>query len=79
MGRFRRFLQSRVDRWVQDGVFQLQRRAFDAHGQGTWIHITDEIPRTTEMDNLDGLPLDGRSLSQVDSKPLTQVDSKTLT
>ena len=48
MARFRAALAPRINHWVQDGIFQLQRRAFEAQGQGCWIHIEQEIPITLD-------------------------------
>lgn len=58
LSRFRRALAPRLDRWVQDGVLQLQRRAFDADGQGDWFGIDKEIPTTVRGQELHELPLD---------------------
>jgi hypothetical protein len=33
LARFRRQLGPRVERWIQDGVWQLQRRAYEGVGQ----------------------------------------------
>lgn len=42
----------RLDRWIQDGVFQLQRRAYEARGDGVWKSLTKEIPVTIEKTDL---------------------------
>lgn len=60
LSRFRRALAPRLDRWVQDGVFQLQRRAFDSYNQGTWSHINQEIPVTMDGQFLAELPVESR-------------------
>jgi hypothetical protein len=36
LSKFRRALSPRIERWIQDGVLQLQRRAYEAHKEGTW-------------------------------------------
>ncbi|KAF2682356.1 hypothetical protein K458DRAFT_57598 [Lentithecium fluviatile CBS 122367] len=57
MSRFRRTLAPRIDRWIQDGIWQLQRRAYEAHGHRDWINIEREIPLTTDEEKLNDLPL----------------------
>jgi hypothetical protein len=44
LSKFQRALSPRIDRWVQDGVFQLQRRAYEAQGDGVWRMQDKEIP-----------------------------------
>ena len=58
--RSRRGLASRLDSWIQDGVFQLQRRAFEAHGEGTWVKLDQEIPSTMKGNKLHELPLESK-------------------
>ena len=65
---FREALSPRLDRWIQDGVLQLQRRAYEAEGQGTWSHVDQDVPLTEPKEMLTSLPL--RSLSF----PMTEVD-----
>ena len=36
----------RINRWIQDGVLQLQRRAYEAEGQGVWSKLDEKIPLT---------------------------------
>jgi len=55
--RFRRTLAPRLDRWVNDGVYQLQRRAFDANEQGIWTDLEKEVPITTEKMLIAELPI----------------------
>ncbi|KAF2470133.1 uncharacterized protein BDR25DRAFT_370147 [Lindgomyces ingoldianus] len=55
--RFRRIMAPRLDRWIQDGVLQLQRRAYEASGEGTWIKLEDEVPLTVGNRQLRELPL----------------------
>jgi hypothetical protein len=64
LSRFRPALTPRIDRWVQDGVFQLQRRAFEATEQGVWINLEQEIPVTCERQQLRGLPVELSFVSQ---------------
>jgi hypothetical protein len=51
---------SRIDRWVQDGVYQLQRRAYDAHEEGTWHRLIKEVPLTDLDEKLSELPIESR-------------------
>jgi hypothetical protein len=46
--RFRGLFAPRINAWVEDGIFQLQRRAYEAYGQGTWEHPDKEVPITTD-------------------------------
>ena len=55
--RFRRTLAPRIEHWVQDGVFQLQRRAYEANNQGSWDRLEKEIPIERTGDQLRHLPL----------------------
>lgn len=55
--KFSRLQSSRLQRWVQDGVFQMQRRAYEAHGLGNWEHLSTDIPVTTESIDLPDLPV----------------------
>ncbi|KAJ4298081.1 hypothetical protein N0V90_005980 [Kalmusia sp. IMI 367209] len=48
----------RLDRWVQDGIFQLQRRAYEAHTDGIWKDLDKEVPVTIEKTNLPDLPIE---------------------
>ncbi|KAF2745218.1 hypothetical protein M011DRAFT_479365 [Sporormia fimetaria CBS 119925] len=45
--RFRAGFAPRIDRWIQDGIFQLQRRAHEAQGHGTWKDLREDVPVTT--------------------------------
>lgn len=53
--RLRRHLAPRIDRWIQDGVLQLQRRAYEAQGVGTWKDIEMPIPTTAMLEKLPDL------------------------
>jgi hypothetical protein len=57
LSRFRRALGPKLDRWTQDGIFQLQRRAFEADGQMYWRDIESEIPTTARDALLSELPV----------------------
>ncbi|KAF2270405.1 hypothetical protein CC78DRAFT_132130 [Lojkania enalia] len=63
--RFRRALAPRVDRWIQDGIWQLQRRAYEARGHGEWINLQNEIPVTRDRRTLSDLA----RLDEVERKP----------
>lgn len=64
--RVRNAISPRIDRWIQDGVFQLQRRSFEIYGQGTWQRLDKEVPSTYEAYDLNELPLHSE-LSKYDS------------
>lgn len=57
---FRGFFAPRIDAWIQDGVFQLQRRAYEAQGEGVWERLDKEIPATTADAELSTFPLVSR-------------------
>ncbi|KAH8707661.1 hypothetical protein GQ44DRAFT_662719 [Phaeosphaeriaceae sp. PMI808] len=46
--RFRKVMAPRIDRWIQDGVFQLQRRAYEASNEGVWVRQDTEVPATID-------------------------------
>jgi hypothetical protein len=52
---FRKALNPRLDRWIQDGVLQLQRRAYEAEGQGTWSRLHNDVPLTEAKQPLEEL------------------------
>jgi hypothetical protein len=58
MARFRAALAPRIDHWVQDGIYQLQRRAFEAQSQGCWKNLEQEIPITLDGEKLRELPVE---------------------
>ncbi|KAL5374349.1 hypothetical protein DPSP01_012021 [Paraphaeosphaeria sporulosa] len=60
--RFRKTLAPRLDRWVNDGIFQLQRRAFEANESTTWIDSEKEIPTTTYATTMSELPTVRRTI-----------------
>jgi hypothetical protein len=61
--RFRRALGPRIDRWIQDGVWQLQRRAYEGEGYRGWTDLEADIPLTNErmLKDLPILWLPGKS------------------
>ena len=56
LARFRRAPTPRINRWIQDSVLQLQRRAYEAEGQGIWTRLDTDVPITTEKEKLMDLP-----------------------
>jgi hypothetical protein len=44
LSKFRRALEPRIDRWIQDGLLQLQRRAFEAQTGIMWEQLDQEVP-----------------------------------
>ncbi|KAH3977344.1 hypothetical protein HBH68_230830 [Parastagonospora nodorum] len=58
----KKVLGPRTDRWIQDGVLQLQRRAYEAHGQGTWTQLGKDVPLTAKGEKLADLPLESRPI-----------------
>jgi len=80
LSRFRRIrgLGPRIERWTLDGVLQLQRRAFEYSGQGTWKRLDKDVPVTTSRVMLDDLQdivpsdaTDGSDSEEVDSHDTT--------
>lgn len=57
LSRFRRQLGPRIERWIQDGVWQLQRRAYEGEGQRDWTHPGSEIPITDRGRLMRDLPI----------------------
>lgn len=60
--RFRKALAPRIDAWIQDGTFQLQRRAYEAYGEGQWSGLDEEIPVHKPGEELAPLPVDSQPL-----------------
>jgi hypothetical protein len=60
LSQFRRALAPRIDRWVQDGVLQLQRRAYEAEGKSNWVNLDEEIPVTMDRELLEDLQINLR-------------------
>lgn len=57
LGRLQWLLSPRVDKWVQDGVFQWQRRVYQQFDEGVWTCLQEEIPITEEDTALSSLAL----------------------
>lgn len=55
---FKRALAPRIDQWIQDGVFQLQRRAYEANDRTEWERLDKEIPATVGNEKLCVLTLE---------------------
>jgi hypothetical protein len=72
---FRKALNPRLDRWIQDGVLQLQRRAYEAEGQGTWSHLHNDVPLTEPKESLEELSLQNLTRRSTD---MTLVPTYTL-
>ena len=49
---FRKSLGPRLNGWIQDGVFQLQRRAFQASDSATWERLDEVVPVTVAYTEL---------------------------
>lgn len=59
-----------MSRWIQEGVFQLQRRAYEAYGEGTWHHLEKEVPMTEIGLKLEELPLESFPVKELPRKEL---------
>lgn len=58
VSRFRKALAPRIERWIQDGILQLQRRAYEARGASTWTYLEKDVPVTIGPDKLPDLPVE---------------------
>lgn len=67
MSRFRAALSPRIERWIQDGVYQLQRQAYEGHDQGRWDRLDQEVPITREAARLSDLPVTSRRATFAES------------
>lgn len=67
----------KVDAWTQNGVFHLQRRAYEAQGEGVWERLDKDIPTTTDGIKLSALPVSLKSSCgcAVENKPSSTVDT----
>jgi hypothetical protein len=74
LSKFRRALSPRIERWIQDGVLQLQRRAYEAHKEGTWSELSKEVPLTKSKELLAELPL--ASLPSGNSTPVLTLPNR---
>jgi hypothetical protein len=57
IARFRRALGPRIARWTQDGIWQLQRRAYEGEGYRNWTDLESEIPLMEKGHKLNDLPI----------------------
>lgn len=78
LSQFRRPLAPRIDRWIQDGVFQLQRRAYESSHQGTWKLLNSDIPVTEPPELLQELPLETRCPNCSGAKQRQSCDGVTI-
>ncbi|KAF2877339.1 hypothetical protein BDV95DRAFT_143204 [Massariosphaeria phaeospora] len=46
LSRSKHAFSPRITRWIQDGIWQLQRRAYEAQDQGNWVDLEMDIPLT---------------------------------
>ncbi|KAH7087776.1 hypothetical protein FB567DRAFT_353579 [Paraphoma chrysanthemicola] len=76
MSRFRAALAPRIDRWVQDGIYQMQRRAFEAQNQGYWIQLEQEVPITMHREKLHELPVDSSLALRATDRKRSAVKSR---
>jgi hypothetical protein len=79
LSRFRRQLGPRIERWIQDGVWQLQRRAYEGEGQRDWIGLEGEIPLTDNGQLMKDLPIlwvPGKSPMVMQSRSFGSTDSQ---
>ncbi|KAH7138701.1 hypothetical protein B0J11DRAFT_500902 [Dendryphion nanum] len=56
LSNFQKAFSPRIDVWLQDGIWQLQQRAHQAQGQGSWMNLEKDVPITGRGDLLPGLP-----------------------
>lgn len=68
--RFRKSPSLRINAWIQDGVFQLQRKAYQVHSKGKWIRLDREVPVTAGRFDFANLPF--KSQSKPDQSISTQ-------
>lgn len=82
LSEFRRLtgLSNRLNRWTQDGVLQLQRRAYEAQRRGEWVDLEHDVPLTARKEALEDLPVESVDLSTLfgiyrDTKDKKQSDA----
>jgi hypothetical protein len=63
---FKQTVPLRIDHWIQDGVFQLQRRAYEACGEGVWDNLDWEVPLTIGKHMLAEMPLSSYYIGRLD-------------
>ncbi|KAF2734303.1 hypothetical protein EJ04DRAFT_603240 [Polyplosphaeria fusca] len=74
--------RARLEHWIQDGVLQIQRRAYEGQNQGSWTNLDKEIPVTVGLEKLDDqlqTPIPKLTHSQASPQPLQQVPTQTST
>jgi len=79
LSRFRRQLGPRIERWIQDGVWQMQRRAYEGEGQRDWTDLESEIPLMDKACKLKDLPIlwvPGKSPMVMQSNTFTTTGSQ---
>jgi len=65
VSKFQATLTPRLNRWIQDGVWQLQRHAYEAQGHDDWFDIERELPlnkKGTVFKDLPASPLSPRHM-----------------
>lgn len=69
----------RLDRWIQDGVYQLQRHAYESHGHGVWKELNKEVPVTIHKTELPDLSIKSSPTAATSGleKPLTNETTQT--
>jgi hypothetical protein len=80
LSRFRRVLGPRIERWIQDGVWQLQRRAYEGEGYRNWTNLEAEIPLTERTELLKDLPIlwvPGKSPWMVQTRTFGSMEGRT--
>ncbi|KAH7125183.1 hypothetical protein B0J11DRAFT_605443 [Dendryphion nanum] len=50
--RFTRWKGIKLNRWIQDSILHLQRRAFEAQEDSEWERLTEEVPTTESGEKL---------------------------
>ncbi|KAF2020984.1 hypothetical protein BU24DRAFT_487495 [Aaosphaeria arxii CBS 175.79] len=66
-------ISARIDRWLQDGVWQLQRHAYEGHGQGDWEHLEKEVPVTALETALSDLPIGSSHTPNMVMSPVSPI------
>lgn len=76
---FRRQLGPRIERWIQDGVWQMQRRAYEGEGHRGWSDLESEIPLMDNACKLKDLPIlwvPGKSPTMIHSQTFASTGSQ---
>jgi hypothetical protein len=72
----RKVLAPRIDSWIQDSIFQIQRRAYEGTGAGSWERLDEEVPVTCKKMELENLPLEPKCSCGI-SRLSSDIDSHT--